>query len=67
MDGLVFIIIALVFVFLDIKNGTIDSTEKEQLVLEDETRVAKVNELYYDDPNAFSLIINALGFPKGVE
>lgn len=67
MDGLVFIIIALVFVFLDMKNGTIDSTEKEQLVLEDETRVAKVNELYYDDPNAFSLIINALGFPKGVE
>lgn len=63
MDGLVFIIIALVFVFKDMNTVTVDVDEEQ--VVEDTMRVAKVNETYYDDANAFSEIINALGFPRG--
>lgn len=62
MDGIVFIIIALVFVFKDMNTPAVD-LDVEQVV-EDTTRVAKVNETYYDDPHAFSIIINNLGFPK---
>lgn len=66
MDGLVFIIIALVFVFQDMKKGEVDlpNNQVETIEQEDITRVAKVNESYYDDPNAFSIIINNLGYPK---
>ena len=63
MDGLVFIIIALVFVFKDMNTATVDVNEEQ--VVEDTTRVAKLNETYYDDQHAFSEIINALGFPRG--
>lgn len=64
MDGLLFIIIAIVFVVLD--NRTTESDES--VVVEevyDTTRTTKLNEDFYDNPNAFSKIINALGYPKG--
>lgn len=61
-----FIIIALVFVFQDMKKEEPEVTDNitETIEQEDTTRVAKVNESYYDDPNAFSIIINNLGYPK---
>lgn len=40
------------------------SAEEVSVVKEDIEREAKLNDSFYDDPNAFSLIINALGFPK---
>lgn len=65
MDGLIFIIIAIVFVALDgrapAQNEEVNNEPEYESV---ETRVTKVNENYYDDPNAFSKIINALGYPK---
>ena len=66
MDGLLFIIMAIVFVILDSK-ATVDdsSVSVEETVYETSTRVTKLNEEFYDDPQAFSKIINALGFPKG--
>lgn len=67
MDAVIFLSLAL---FLTIK--TLNSTEPEtktqreidSMTVEDTTRVAKLNDSFYEDPNAFSEIINALGFPK---
>lgn len=67
MDAVIFLSLAL---FLTIK--TLNSTEPETktqreidaMTVEDITRVAKLNDSFYEDPNAFSEIINALGFPK---
>lgn len=67
MDGLIFIIIAIVTVVLDSRNTVDDSKGAEPAYEVAETRVTKLNEDFYDDPNAFSVIINALGFPKGQE
>ena len=36
----------------------------DEMEVEDVTRTAKLNESFYEDPNAFSEIINALGYPK---
>lgn len=63
MDGLLFIIIAIVIVVLDSKS-TVDDNPLEETGYT-ESRVTKLNESFYDDPNAFSKLINALGFPKG--
>lgn len=66
MDGLIFIIMAIAFVILDSKTAVDDSsTVSEEPVYEQSTRVTKLNEEFYDDSQAFSTIINALGFPKG--
>lgn len=67
MDGLIFIIIAIVTVVLDSRNAVDDSKVEETAYESTETRVTKLNESFYDDPTAFSTIINALGFPKGRE
>lgn len=65
MDGLIFIIIAIVFVALDGRAPAQDEEVNNEPEYESvETRVTKVNENYYDDPNAFSKIINALGYSK---
>jgi len=67
MDGLIFIIIAIVAVVLDGRNTVDDSKGVESTYEVTESRVTKLNEEFYDDPKAFSVIINALGFPKGQE
>lgn len=66
MDGLIFIIVAITFVFLDMKeSGSSDAVMIENNeIQEDVKRVSKLNEDYFDDPTAFSIIINNLGFPK---
>lgn len=65
MDGLIFIIIAIIFAALDERQISQDVDASEELEYEvEESRTTKVNEEYYDDPHAFSIIINALGFPK---
>lgn len=65
MDGLIFIIIAIVTVVLDSRGTVGDSKVEEEAYETVETRSTKLNESFYDDPQAFSTIINALGFPKG--
>lgn len=65
MDGLIFIIIAIVTVVLDSRSTVSDSKIEETAYESVETRTTKLNESFYDDPSAFSTIINALGFPKG--
>lgn len=67
MDGLIFIIIAIVTVVLDSRSTVSDSKIEETVYESVETRTTKLNESFYDDPSAFSTIINALGFPKGRE
>lgn len=63
MDAVLFIGFAL---FLTISMVFFDKGDSEAITIkpEDTTREAKLNDTFYDDPNAFSLIINALGFPK---
>ena len=63
MDAVLFIGLAL---FLTNSMVFFDKGDPEAatVVSEDTTREAKLNDSFYDDPNAFSLIINALGFPK---
>lgn len=63
MDAVLFIGFAL---FLTISMVFYDKGDTESLTVkpEDMTREAKLNDTFYEDPNAFSLIINALGFPK---
>lgn len=64
MDAILFIGLALgttIYLLFSKNEDAGDATVE----LEDVTREAKLNDSYYEDPNAFSLIINALGFPKG--
>lgn len=67
MDGLIFIIIAIVVVVLDGRSTVDDGKVEESAYEVTESRVTKLNESFYDDPNAFSTLIKALGFPKGQE
>ena len=67
MDGLIFIIIAIVVIVLDGRNTVGDGKVVESAYEVTESRVTKLNESFYDNPNAFCTIINALGFPKGQE
>jgi formiminotetrahydrofolate cyclodeaminase len=70
MDALLFMILALVLV-VRITNApeTTDTkstvTVEETVAVQNVERVAKLNDSFYEDPHAFSEIINALGFPKG--
>lgn len=71
MDAVVFISIALFYVWKvistdeqDIRQQTEESADVQEVVTDNSTRVAKLNDTYYKDENAFSAMINALGFPK---
>lgn len=66
MDAIVFIILALV---LTLRPKPVEATQRVSgnditVSAEDTTREAKLNDSYYEDPNAFSEMINELGFPK---
>lgn len=64
MDAVVIIGIALAFT---VKGMFFSKPEvsSADIIPEDTTRTTKLNDTLYDDPNAFSRIINMLGFPKG--
>ncbi len=65
MDALLFMILALVMA-IKVSNETEEVPVDiiAETVDQDIERVAKLNESFYEDPNAFCEIINALGFPK---
>lgn len=67
MDLVIFSIIAIVLTFTTMKaetDSSIKSSKTVTAVVEDTTRTTKLNDAFYDDPNAFTEISRALGFPK---
>lgn len=65
MDALLFMIIALVLVVRQVNDLYEDTGDNAaETITEDVAREAKLNETFYEDPDAFSEIIHALGFPK---
>lgn len=65
MDAVVFIIFAWVLVFMQMKNPQGSVTQMSngvEVQPEDVTRTTKLNDAFYDDPNAFTEISRALGF-----
>lgn len=70
MDALIFMCIAIVMTIKvlhesDDEVSTANTDGCAELNQEaQKERVAKLNESFYEDTNAFSEIINALGFPK---
>lgn len=66
MDAVLFTGIAVVLVVMQMYKPDDASSSSKDIVIEDVTRVAKLNDSFYEDPDAFSEIAHALGFPKGV-
>lgn len=66
MDAVLFTGIAVVLVVMQMYKPDDASSSSKNIVVEDVTRVAKLNDSFYEDPDAFSEIAHALGFPKGV-
>ena len=67
MDAVIFISITLFLVIaqLNAPATTVASeTDAADFQPEDTTRTAKINDSYYEDPDAFMEIAHALGFPK---
>lgn len=66
MDAVLFTGIAVVLVVMQMYKPDDASSSSKDIIVEDVTRVAKLNDSFYEDPDAFSEIAHALGFPKGV-
>lgn len=64
MDAVLFISLALFLTISVIYGKEPVESKNTEVEPEDVTREAKLNEFFYEDQNAFSEIINALGFPK---
>lgn len=66
MDAVVFLAIALVLAWhaYEEPDSTPTKTNVEVVKEDTVTRTAKLNEDFYDDPDAFMDIAKALGFPK---
>lgn len=65
MDALIYMIFALVIVIKVVNTTNVEEATKLTESSKDmQNRVAKINESYYEDLDAFSEIIHALGFPK---
>lgn len=62
MDAVVFITVSLVMFGLQVFGKTGSVSETEEMVVEDITREVRLNETFYEDPDAFSEISHALGF-----
>lgn len=67
MDAVIFISITLFLVIAQLNapaTAVASQADATDFQPEDVTRTAKINELYYEDPDAFMEIAHALGFPK---
>lgn len=63
MDAVLYIVFVLgLYMYYSSKKVTTPKKTTEEI--EDITRVAKLNDTFYEDPNAFMKIANALGFPR---
>lgn len=65
MDAVIFITVALVLFAMQVLKPQTSGKGDTEYVVEDVTREAKLNDTFYEDVDAFSEIIHALGFPKG--
>lgn len=65
MDAVIFISICLYIVVKQMNTVDEVSTDFENMEVEDVTRVAKLNDSFYEDDNAFMDIAHVLGFPAG--
>lgn len=65
MDAVIFITIALVLFAMQVMQPNKTSENGVEYSVEDVTREAKLNDSFYEDEDAFSEIIHALGFPRG--
>lgn len=63
MDAVLYIVFAL-GLYMYYSNRKVTTSKKTAEEVEDITRVAKLNDTFYEDPNAFMKIANALGFPR---
>lgn len=66
MDAVIFLAITLFLAWRAYEEPEATSTKSNVKVVKEDTvnRVAKLNEDFYDDPDAFLDIAKALGFPK---
>lgn len=70
MDAVVFISLAIFYTWkIAFSNESepetsISDGEVAEAVTDNSNRVAKLNDTFYEDENAFSAMINALGFPR---
>lgn len=65
MDAVIFIGICLYIVVRQVNLSSDTDDTFETMEAEDTTRVAKLNDAFYEDPDAFMDIAHALGFPVG--
>ena len=68
MDAFIFMILSLVIAIktmntVETTQSTVNAADCVELNEKTE-RVSRLNDSYYEDPQAFSRIINMLGFPK---
>ena len=65
MDMLLFCILVGVIAFkTHTKQEPVSEIKPIESIVDNSKRVAKINDTLYRDENAFSELINALGFPK---
>lgn len=66
MDAVIFGIVAVVLSIITLyyTEEPLDAVQQSGIEPEDTTRTTKLNESFYEDPNAFTEISSALGFTK---
>ena len=66
MDAVIFGIVAVVLTFKILYGPEQEeaSSNSNNFIPEDTTRTTKLNDSFYEDPNAFTEISSALGFPR---
>lgn len=64
MDAVVFIVICLIYVLTGVQDAPTAEVAADTVV-EDTTRVAKLNDTMFDDPDAFMDLAHNLGFGNG--
>lgn len=64
MDAVIFGIFAVVMTVLALNGPDEKQSTAKDIIAEDTTRTTKLNDSFYEDPNAFTEICSALGFPK---
>lgn len=68
MDAVIFLLISVFMAWRVLESpDTVDSNTKTVIEPEDTTtRIAKLNDTFYEDEDAFMEIAHALGFPRSV-
>ena len=67
MDAVVFLLLSVVIAWRVMEGGDVEVGKSKVVVEPEDTinRTAKLNDTFYEDPNAFMEIASALGFSRG--